>query len=722
MRGGILTPDEYMTDLAPRVAVPAGQGPDGPRPRKQLLVYNKLHGQFDQIAAPVDELRPNETLGAYRRRSFAADADSAGDRGFGRSTRETGRVGFMSPEERDAGLAGPPVEMPVSAVTKTPLRKIPPEGGERLGGAPYQPGPPDPGYKFIPSQMVPAPGDVPQLAHGQGQKRLTPDEYMKSSGRGSRPPEPDTLSRVQPELAGHARDIISSLAGQGYDVRIGDTVRTPEQQAQKVAQGVSRTYHSNHLIDPATGKSRALDLIVYTNGKPDWNTKNPAWRAIGKEAKSRGLGWGGDFQGLYDPGHIELRRANSPGQSDIDRYMAGQDVSPAPPASALPSPDAYMSDAAPGPRTSSKVVEDVDFSDEEKAQAAAPSFPQIALNEPVLTPHLMEKGTKINVSHGESLDPSRKYRVTIPVNQNDTSESLQLKGLYHVARSLGMDQAQAQVAAQDAYSHGPRQSFIAGTETPISDEDLAQYKKQGSTSFDFENPDAIKIYNYYIERGLTGPGQGLTANEMLNQRQLYKEIKDSPFKQGFVRGLGAVDHALGNVLGLGGLDHSDEFVKDAKRGERFASQVEAESPDQSFTAGLKRGAGAAIPQTAELLSLSKTRVPLAVMGALEHVDEGVVPTLKGAAQGEAMQLGMGATSKLLPPGFVGAGGNAAIWTGVPTLQAINQGKNPGEAFGEALPLGAMAAMGHDLGGEDARPTRIDLRGKAWTSCSSCRKD
>jgi hypothetical protein len=661
-----LTPDEYMTDLAPsRVAAPVG-----PRPRKQLLVYNKPLGQSDQIAAPVDELR---TSGAYRRRSFAADAESA----------------------------------PVSAVTTPPLRKIPPEGGERPDGAPYQPGPLDPGYKFIPSQIVTAPGDAPQLAHGQGKKQLSPDDYMNGV-----PPQPSRAhssnsSGVKIEFqpassdwsisrAPEMRDAFYNLTGRALPVRV-------------VGQGgVHNRFGYDHR--------NSMDVGLH----PD---SEDGQKLIGylRQANIPFLAFRSAIPGVATGPHIHVGYAShrtstsypvgsTLQQSDIDRHMAGQDVSPAP-LSSLPSPDAYMSDAAPGPRTSSKVVEDVDFSAEDKAQAASPSLPQIALDERVLTPYLMEKGTKINVSHGEPLDPAKQYRVTLPVNQDDTSESLQLKGLYHVARSLGMDQAQAQVAAQDAYSHGAHQSFIAGTDTPISDEDLAKYKKQGSTSFDFENPEAIKIYNWYIERGLSGPGQGLTANEMRNQRQLWKEIKDSPFKQGLVRGLGGVDAALGNAVSLAGMPHSDEFVKDAKRGERFASQVEAESPDQSFTAGLKRGAGAAIPQTAELLSLSKTRVPLALAGALEHLDEGAVPALKGAAQGEAMQLGMGATSKLLPPGVAGALSNAAIWTGAPALQAINQGKNPGEAIGEALPLGAMAGMGHDLGGEDARPARIDLRGK-----------
>lgn len=109
--------------------------------------------------------------------------------------------------------------------------------------------------------------------------------------------------RVDPELTPHVEEILSTLTGQGYDVRVGDTTRTPAQQAEKVAAGYSKTLNSPHV---SPERSRAVDLIVYEHGQPDWAAKSPAWKLIGEEAKKRGLGWGGEFKGLYDPGHIQL--------------------------------------------------------------------------------------------------------------------------------------------------------------------------------------------------------------------------------------------------------------------------------------------------------------------------------------------------------------------------------------------------------------------------------
>jgi hypothetical protein len=52
---------------------------------------------------------------------------------------------------------------------------------------------------------------------------------------------PTRTPALDPDLSAHVGDIISALGQQGYDVRLGETLRTPEQQAAKVAQGASLT-------------------------------------------------------------------------------------------------------------------------------------------------------------------------------------------------------------------------------------------------------------------------------------------------------------------------------------------------------------------------------------------------------------------------------------------------------------------------------------------------
>src|ERR1041384_1051766 len=170
-----------------------------------------------------------------------------------------------------------------------------------------------------------------QLAPDLSSFALPPDSTAAPRPRVPRPRATPALPKptLDPNLSAHVNDIIGSLKTQGYDVRLGETVRTPEQQAEKVAEGVSRTYNSKHL------SGRPADLIVYRDGKPDWDTTNPAWQAIGTEAKQRGLRWGGDFKSLYDPGHVELSEETAPNLTQFALPHDAPDLS----SFVLPDPD-----------------------------------------------------------------------------------------------------------------------------------------------------------------------------------------------------------------------------------------------------------------------------------------------------------------------------------------------------------------------------------------------
>jgi D-alanyl-D-alanine carboxypeptidase len=123
---------------------------------------------------------------------------------------------------------------------------------------------------------------------------------------------PNTLN----EAASYARPLFEKLlqncTAAGVPCRIVDIIRTPTQQEQKLAQGVSWTEHSKHLPQPPEGKSEAIDIVplaILNEHKPDWDPTSPLWQQIGEVGKALGLLWGGSWthinDGNGDPSHFE---------------------------------------------------------------------------------------------------------------------------------------------------------------------------------------------------------------------------------------------------------------------------------------------------------------------------------------------------------------------------------------------------------------------------------
>lgn len=115
-------------------------------------------------------------------------------------------------------------------------------------------------------------------------------------------PRPGAQS-VDPLLSRQVDDIINEVRSQGYDVRRGDGLRTPEQQAEKVKRGYSNTYDSKHL------SGRAVDINAFdSQGNYISDASDPAYAAIVAAVRRRAplLKSGGDFRGFYDPSHVEL--------------------------------------------------------------------------------------------------------------------------------------------------------------------------------------------------------------------------------------------------------------------------------------------------------------------------------------------------------------------------------------------------------------------------------
>jgi hypothetical protein len=125
---------------------------------------------------------------------------------------------------------------------------------------------------------------------------------------------------VDPRLDSFVNDVIGEASRRsGYTYKLGEGVRTPEQQAQKVAQGVSWTYNSRHL------SGRGRDVLAFDErGNYIRDGSHPAYTTLGEVYGERSAAapapvkWGVVKDGRQvDPGHFEL------GETDaIDDLLA----------------------------------------------------------------------------------------------------------------------------------------------------------------------------------------------------------------------------------------------------------------------------------------------------------------------------------------------------------------------------------------------------------------
>jgi peptidoglycan LD-endopeptidase CwlK len=116
------------------------------------------------------------------------------------------------------------------------------------------------------------------------------------------------LQKVHPELGKRVTELIQALQAQAMQVEVVQGLRTFEEQDELYAQGRSKP---GQIVTRAKGGQSnhnyglAVDLCPFVNGQPQWND-NHAFFRIGKEAESRGLEWGGDWQKFIDKPHVQL--------------------------------------------------------------------------------------------------------------------------------------------------------------------------------------------------------------------------------------------------------------------------------------------------------------------------------------------------------------------------------------------------------------------------------
>lgn len=132
--------------------------------------------------------------------------------------------------------------------------------------------------------------------------------YTMSSNLSSPSQRLDDLDdRIKPLVF----ELIARCTERGILPFIVNTLRTPEQQANNIAKGVSWTTNSRHLPQPPSGKSLAIDICPYEiynvhgGNKLDWTASDPVWHVIGQIGESLGLVWGGRWK-QKDMGHFEL--------------------------------------------------------------------------------------------------------------------------------------------------------------------------------------------------------------------------------------------------------------------------------------------------------------------------------------------------------------------------------------------------------------------------------
>lgn len=108
-----------------------------------------------------------------------------------------------------------------------------------------------------------------------------------------------TLGEHQEAFSKDVEKLLTYLHKNGYSVRIGEALRTQEQQEIYLKQGKSKTANSMHL------KKCAIDLHIFKNNQ--WLQSKSELQNIGDfwENLNNLNRWGGNFKTFIDTPHFE---------------------------------------------------------------------------------------------------------------------------------------------------------------------------------------------------------------------------------------------------------------------------------------------------------------------------------------------------------------------------------------------------------------------------------
>lgn len=175
------------------------------------------------------------------------------------------------------------------------------------------------------------------------------------------------------------------------------TIRTPEEQADYVDKGWSKTKNSKHLA----GVGKAMDLVPINpkTGKPDPNYTegySKVHDAMMKAAQDEGvtdLEWGGDWKTFKDMPHYEVSQLQQPAIPDPYQQEEEQPVMWGASGGVIPEPQYFQDGGATEPVTGNpSAVNGVDrynqgrdYTQRIQPRAAAPATPAAAAPKPAVT-------------------------------------------------------------------------------------------------------------------------------------------------------------------------------------------------------------------------------------------------------------------------------------------------------------------------------------------------
>lgn len=117
------------------------------------------------------------------------------------------------------------------------------------------------------------------------------------------------INTLHPNIRAKAKEMIVRADKElGIRLRVTSGFRSWQEQTRLYNKG--RSSPGKRVTNAKAGESYhnyglAFDVVEIKNGKAIWN--NPNWQRIGQLGKSLGFEWGGDWVGLVDKPHFQMR-------------------------------------------------------------------------------------------------------------------------------------------------------------------------------------------------------------------------------------------------------------------------------------------------------------------------------------------------------------------------------------------------------------------------------
>jgi len=108
-----------------------------------------------------------------------------------------------------------------------------------------------------------------------------------------------SINKKQFEFTRMVGRLLSFANSLELDLSMRECQRFPDRQKELFGAGLSRTMQSKHL------DSLAVDLILFEDGKPVWDSQHPDYQVLGEYWIGMGGTWGGMWSGFQDGGHFE---------------------------------------------------------------------------------------------------------------------------------------------------------------------------------------------------------------------------------------------------------------------------------------------------------------------------------------------------------------------------------------------------------------------------------